>query len=55
MCRSLFKKFFRLQGCGIRLEDNVLVTEEGPEVLNINTPDTVEELTTLIPQQTASV
>ena len=28
----------RLAGCGIRLEDNVLVTEDGRDVLNSTTP-----------------
>ena len=34
----------RLQGIGIRLEDDVLITEEGPEVLNKETPDSFDEL-----------
>lgn len=38
-----------LQGTGIRLEDNVLVTEGSAEVLNRGTPDTLDELAELIP------
>ena len=38
----------RLQGTGIRLEDDVLVTEGVPEVLNIGTPDTIDELTEIM-------
>ena len=37
----------RLQGTGIRLEDDVLITETGAEVLNRDTPETLEELTKL--------
>ena len=34
----------RLQGTGIRLEDDVLITDGLPEVLNKDTPDTLDEL-----------
>lgn len=40
---------FRFLGIGIRLEDDVLVTENGAEVLNPGTPETMEELSQLIP------
>ncbi len=39
----------RLLGTGIRLEDNVLVTDGDAEVLNRNCPETLEELNELIP------
>ena len=35
---------YRLQGTGIRLEDDVLITEGKAEVLNKGTPDTLDEL-----------
>ncbi len=39
----------RLSGTGIRLEDDVLVLEDGPgEVLNVGCPESLEELTALI-------
>ena len=38
----------RLCGTGIRLEDDVVVTEGGAEVLNKGCPETVEEVTQLI-------
>lgn len=34
----------RLQGTGIRLEDDVLITESAAEVLNKDTPETLDEL-----------
>ena len=34
----------RLQGTGIRLEDNVLITGAAAEVLNKDTPETLDEL-----------
>jgi Xaa-Pro aminopeptidase len=33
-----------LRGIGIRIEDDVLVTEEGPDILTKDTPKTVEEV-----------
>ena len=38
----------RLGGTGIRLEDDVVVTEGGAEVLNKGCPEIVEEVTQLI-------
>ena len=36
-----------MAGCGIRLEDNVLVTEDGRDVLNHSCPQSPWQLTTL--------
>ncbi|XP_064395965.1 xaa-Pro aminopeptidase 3-like [Halichondria panicea] len=47
---ALTNGFKELQGTGIRLEDDVLITEQGPEILNKNCPDSVEEVTKLIAQ-----
>ena len=38
----------RLLGTGIRLEDNILVTKDGAELLNKDCPETPEELEQLI-------
>ena len=40
----------RLLGTGIRLEDNVLVTDNEAEILNKDCPETLEELAHLIPR-----
>ncbi len=37
-----------LRGCGIRIEDDVLVRESGPEVLTARVPKTVDELEALV-------
>ena len=40
---------YRLQGTGVRLEDDVVVVKDGPaEVLNNNCPDTIEEVTSVM-------
>lgn len=39
------------QGLGIRIEDNILVTETGYENLSINAPKTIEEIETLMQQK----
>ena len=35
------------EGLAIRVEDNVLITENGCEILNRNTPQSVEDITNL--------
>ena len=49
--RSIFVmcilSYYRLQGTAIRIEDNVLVTENGCEILNKNCPETIDELCSL--------
>lgn len=42
------KGFFSFKGTAIRIEDNVLVTEDGCEVLNKNCPETIDEICTLM-------
>ena len=37
-----------LRGCGIRIEDDVLVRDEGPEILSHAAPKTVEELESIV-------
>lgn len=39
----------RLLGTGIRLEDNILVTDGIAEVLNKDCPELIEELAQLLP------
>lgn len=39
---------FSYQGIAIRIEDNVLITNEGPIILNSGTPESIDEITELI-------
>ena len=39
---------FRFQGLAVRIEDDVLVTSSGPQILNEGTPQTIEDITSLI-------
>ena len=38
----------RLAGTGIRLEDDVLLTESGCEVLNRDCPETIDNITAIV-------
>ena len=40
-----------LRGCGIRIEDDVLISSQGPRVLSAGVPKQVSELEALIGQQ----
>ena len=40
--------YFRFQGLAIRIEDNVLITKKGADILNAGTPQTIDEITTLM-------
>ena len=39
---------FRFQGLAVRIEDDVLVTSSGLQILNEATPQTIEDITSLI-------
>ena len=38
----------RYAGIGVRIEDNVLITEDGPVVLTSNCPKTIDEIEALV-------
>ena len=48
MTHALSLSLSRLCGTGIRLEDNVLVTDGEPEVLNKGCPEEIEDITRLM-------
>lgn len=39
---------FSFKGTAIRIEDNVVITEDGCEILNKKCPETVDEICTLM-------
>ena len=47
-CMYMYVPICRLLGTGIRLEDNILVTDGTAEVLNKDCPELIEELTSLL-------
>ena len=40
--------YLRLRGTAIRIEDNVIVTEHGCEIINKDCPETVKEISALM-------
>ena len=38
----------RYEGIGVRIEDDVLITDDGPEVLTAGCPKTVDEIERLV-------
>jgi Xaa-Pro aminopeptidase len=45
----------RFRGIGIRIEDDVLVTEEGREVLSADAPKTIEDVERAVAQNRAGM
>ena len=48
MWKVYYFYYFRFLGVAVRIEDDVLITSEGPQVLNKGTPQTVEEISAII-------
>ena len=44
----LYTQFCRFKGIGIRIEDNLLITADGVEILNKNCPKEIDEIEKII-------